>query len=243
MARAAPDGYTLLIGGAANTINATLYKNFANDLNRDLVPMAMIGVLPNMMVVPKTVPARNAREFVAWAKTQPGGVSYGSSGQGATTHLAGELFKMVTGTPMTHIPYRGSAPALTDLIAGRTVVMFDNMTSALQQVKAGHLSALAIAGKTRNPALPDVPTLKELGIEVEAETWFSLFLPAATPRAIVERLNREVRQIVQQPDMKTKLGEFGLELRDMGLPELRQFTDTEVAKWAKVIEVSGVKAE
>jgi tripartite-type tricarboxylate transporter receptor subunit TctC len=243
VARSAPDGYTMMIGGAANTINATLYRDLSFDLLKDLVPFAMIGITPNMMVVPLSVPARTPQEFIAWAKAQPAPVSYASSGLGASTHMAAELFKSMTGTPMNHVPYRGSAPALTDLIAGREAVMFDNMTSALQQVKAGKLRALALTGRNRNPAVPDLPTLKESGIDVEAETWFGLFLPAGTPQPIVERLNHEVRQIVQQPDVKARLVEFGAELRDMDVPQLKQFTASEVRKWARVIEASGAKVE
>lgn len=167
VARSPADGYTLMLGGAANTINATLYKNLSFDLVKDLTPVAMIGIIPNIMVVPNTVPVKTPGEFVAWAKAQPA-VNYASSGNGASTHMAAELFKLVTGTPMAHVPYRGSAAALTDLIAGRTQVMFDNIASALPQVKAGQLRALAITGPSRSPAAPELPTLKETGLDVEA---------------------------------------------------------------------------
>lgn len=244
VARSAPDGYTIMIGGAANTINATLYKkDLSFDLLKDLVPFAMLGVSPNIIVVPAASPIRSARELVAAAKANPTAISYASSGNGASTHMAAELFKNVTGAPMAHVPYRGSAAAYPDLIAGRTHVMFDNMTSALQQVKAGNLRALALAGASRHPAAPDLPTLKEQGIDVVAETWFGLFMPAGTPRPIVERLNREVRQIVVQPDVQAKLVEFGCVLRDMDVAELQRFTEAEVKKWAHVITVSGAKVD
>ncbi len=244
VARAAPDGYTVLIGGAANTINATLYKkDLRFDLVKDLVPFALLGVAPNIIVVPANSPVKSAAELVALAKSDPNRISYASSGNGASTHMAAELFKSVTGAPMTHVPYRGSAAAYPDLIAGRTHVMFDNITSALVQVKAGHLRALALTGNGRSPAAPDLPTLKEQGIDVLAETWFGLFIPAGTPRDIVERLNREVRQIVQQPDVRAKLIEFGCDLRDMDVAQLQQFTEFEVKKWAHVIEVSGAKVD
>ncbi|WP_326535701.1 Bug family tripartite tricarboxylate transporter substrate binding protein [Pseudorhodoferax sp.] len=243
VARAAPDGLTLVLGGAANTINATLYRNLPFDLLKDLQAVAVIGITPNMMVVPNDSPARTAQEFLAWAKAQPSGVLYASSGNGASTHMAAELFKSVTGLAMSHVPYKGSAPALTDLIAGRTQVMFDNMTSALQQVKAGRLRALALTGSTRNPAVPELPTLKELGIAVEAETWFGLFVPAGTPPAVVERLNREVRGIVVQPEVKARLTEFGAELRDWDAAQVQAFTASEVRKWARVVEASGAKVD
>lgn len=244
VARSAPDGYTLLIGGAANTINATLYKKeLTFDLMRDLVPFALVGVSPNVVVVPASSPIRSAAELVATSKANPRAISYASSGNGASTHMAAELFKNATGAVMLHVPYRGSAAAYPDLIAGRTQVMFDNMTSAMQQVKAGNLRALAQTGATRNAAAPDLPTLREQGIDVQAETWFGLFLPAATPAAVVERLNREVRQIVTQPDVRAKLLEFGCDLRDMDLPTLQRFTEGEVRKWAQVIEVGGIKLD
>lgn len=244
VARSAPDGHTLLIGGAANTINATLYKKeLTFDLVRDLVPFAMIGVSPNIIVVPANSPLKSPAELIASAKANPSAISYASSGNGASTHMAAELFKSVTGAPMTHVPYRGSAAAYPDLIAGRTQVMFDNLTSAMQQVKAGNLRALAITGNGRNPAAPDLPTLKEQGIDVLAETWFGLFLPAGTPKDVVERLNREVRQIVVQPDVRAKLVEFGCDLRDLDVAQLQRFTEAEVKKWAHVIGVSGAKLD
>jgi tripartite-type tricarboxylate transporter receptor subunit TctC len=203
----------------------------------------MIGVSPNIVVVPINSPVKSAADLVALAKANPTSISYASSGNGASTHMAAELFKSVTGAPMSHVPYRGSAAAYPDLIAGRTQVMFDNMTSALQQVKAGNLRALALTGRDRSPVAPDLPTLKEQGIDVEAETWFGLFMPAATPKAIVERLNREVRLIVVQPEVKAQLEEFGCELRDLSPEQLQAFTASEVSKWARVIAVSGAKLE
>jgi tripartite-type tricarboxylate transporter receptor subunit TctC len=244
VARAAPDGYTFMIGGAANTINATLYKQQIKfDLTKDLVAFAMIGISPNIIVVPATSPLKSAAELVAASKADPDSISFASSGLGASTHMAAELFKNVTGAQMKHVPYRGSAAAYPDLIAGRTQVMFDNMTSALQQVKAGNLHAIAQTGATRNAAAPDLPTLKEQGIDVDAVTWFGLFMPSATPRPVVERLNREVRQIVMQPDVKAKLAEFGCDLRDMDVAQVQQYTASEVKKWAHVIQASNIKLD
>jgi len=243
VARSAPDGYTLLIGGAQNTINATLYKNLSFDFVKDLTPFAIVGIVPNIMVVPNSVPAKTPKEFIAWAKAQSGGVNYASSGNGATTHMSAELFKLATGTSMTHVPYRGSAPALTDLISGRTQVMFDNLASALPQVKAGSLRALALTGPNRSPAIPDLPTLKESGVDVEAVSWFGLFLPSGTSKEIVDRLNREVRRIVMQPDVKAHLAQLGADPRDWSPQQIAEFANSEVKKWAKVIQVSGAKVE
>ena len=244
VARSPADGYTILIGGAANTINATFYKaNITFDFVRELVPFAMVGTVPNIMVVPVSLPVKTPQEFIAWAKATGPSVNYASSGNGATTHMSAELFKMVTGTQMTHVPYKGSAPALTDLIAGRTQVMFDNIASALQQVKAGQLRALALTGPDRSPAIPELPTLKELGIAVETVSWFGLFVAAGTPPEIVERLNREARRIVTQPDVRAQLAQLGADPRDWSVQQLTEFTKSEVEKWAKVIQVSGAKLE
>jgi tripartite-type tricarboxylate transporter receptor subunit TctC len=243
IARSPADGYSILIGGAANTINHTLYRNLSFDITKDLIPFAMIGIVPNIMVVPNSLPVKTPQEFIAWAKANAPSVNYASSGNGATTHMSAELFKMVTGTPMTHVPYKGSAPALTDLIAGRTQVMFDNIASALQQVKAGQLRALALTGPDRSPAIPELPTLKELGIAVETTSWFGLFVPAGTPGDIVERLNREVRRIVVQPEVKAQLTQLGAESRDWSVAQLQDYTRAEVEKWAKVIQVSGAKVD
>jgi len=243
VARAAADGYTIMIGGAANTINATLYKNLSFDFVKDLTPFAMVGIVPNIMVVPMTLPVKTPQEFIAWAKATGPSVNYASSGNGATTHMSAELFKMVTGTQMTHVPYKGSAPALTDLIAGRTHVMFDNIASALQQVKAGQLRALALTGPERSPAIPELPTLKELGVPVETTSWFGLFVATGTPPEIVDRLNREARKIVMQPDVREKLSQLGAEPRDWSTQQLVDYTRSEVDKWAKVIEVSGARVD
>jgi tripartite-type tricarboxylate transporter receptor subunit TctC len=244
VARSPADGYTFMIGGAANTINATLYKkDLTFDLTKDLVAFGLIGVSPNIIVVPANSPVKSAADLVARAKADPKAISFASSGNGASTHMAAELFKNVTGAPMSHVPYRGSAAAYPDLIAGRTQVMFDNITSALQQVKAGNLRALALTGANRSVAAPDIPTLKEQGIDVQAETWFGLFIPAGTPKDVVERLNREVRKIVVQPDVRAKLVEFGCDLRDMDVAQLQRYTASEVAKWAHVIEVGNIKLD
>jgi tripartite-type tricarboxylate transporter receptor subunit TctC len=243
VARAPADGYTLLIGGAANTINATLYKNLSFDFVKDVTPFAMVGVVPNIMVVPTSLPVKSPQEFIAWAKATGPSVNYASSGNGATTHMSAELFKMVTGTQMTHVPYKGSAPALTDLIAGRTQVMFDNIASALQQVKAGQLRALALTGPERSPAIPELPTLKELGIPVETTSWFGLFVASGTPPEIVERLNRESRRIVTQPDVRSQLEQLGADPRDWSPQQLADYTRAEVEKWARVIQVSGARVD
>lgn len=243
VAKAPGDGYTISVGGGANTINATLYKNLSFDFARDLVPLGMIGTVPNMMVVPPSSPAKTPQEFISYAKANQGKLNYASSGNGATTHMAGELFKSVTGVQMQHVPYRGSSPALQDLMAGRVDVMFDNFASSVQLVKSGQLRALALTGPERQEALPDVPTLKELGIDVEAVSFFALYAPASTPRAIVERYNSEIRKIVKMPDVRARLADFGASPKDMSSEELAAFTRSEIKKWAKVIEISGARID
>ncbi|MFA7666310.1 MAG: tripartite tricarboxylate transporter substrate binding protein, partial [Burkholderiaceae bacterium] len=195
--RAPADGYTLLLGGGNNAVNANLYAKLSYDFTKDLIGVALIGVAPNVMVVPPALPVQTVAEFVAFAHDQRGQINYASSGNGATTHLSAELFKSVTGVEMTHIPYKGSSPALTDLMAGHAQVMFDSIISAAPLIRSGKLRALAVTSAHRNSALPEVPSLKEAGVSVEAVSYFGIYAPAGIPAPIAIRLNREIRQIVQ----------------------------------------------
>jgi tripartite-type tricarboxylate transporter receptor subunit TctC len=241
--RSPADGYTLSIGGAASTINASLQKNLTYDFARDLAPVGLTSRSPNIMVVPAASPAKTPAEFIAYTKANPGKVNYASSGNGASTHMAAELFKLVTRAEMTHVPYRGNAPALTDLITGQTQVMFDNLPSSAPFIRAGQLRALAITGSARTDAFPELPTLKELGYDVEVYSWTGLYAPAATPREIVDYLGAQLLKIVAMPDYQARLKDLGAEAVPMGPDELGAYTRVEITKWAKVVEVSGAKID
>src|SRR6201999_3896311 len=187
--RAAPDGYTILLVNPANAINATLYVNLNFNFIRDIAPVAGIARVPNVMTVNPDVPAKTVAEFIAYAKENPGKVNMASSGNGTSVHLSGEMFKAMAGVDLQHVPYRGSAPAMTDMIAGQVQVMFDNMPSVLQHIKSGKLRALAVTTATRSPELPDVPTVGETVKDYEASAWFGIGAPKNTPKEIIEKLN------------------------------------------------------
>lgn len=238
-----PDGYTVLLVNPANGINASLYTKLSFNFIRDIAPVAGILRSPNVMVVPADFPAKTVAEFVAYAKANPGKVNMASSGNGTSVHLSGELFKSMTGIEMTHIPYKGAAPALTDMIAGRVQVIFDNLPSAIQHIKAGTLRALAVTTETRSPLLPDVPTVGETVKGYEASAWFGMGAPAKTPKPIIDKLNKEINAILAEPAMQAKIAELG------GVPLLGPPADfgkiivSETDKWEKVVKFAGAKVE
>jgi len=238
-----PDGYTVLLVNPANGINASLYTKLSFNFIRDIAPVAGILRSPNVMVVPADFPAKTVAEFVAYAKANPGKVNMASSGNGTSVHLSGELFKSMTGIEMTHIPYKGAAPALTDMIAGRVQVIFDNLPSAIQHIKAGTLRALAVTTETRSPLLPDVPTVGETVKGYEASAWFGMGAPAKTPKPIIDKLNKEINAILAEPAMQAKIAELG------GVPLLGPPADfgkiivSETEKWEKVVKFAGAKVE
>lgn len=242
-ARAPGDGYTLFIGGAASAINASLYKKLGFSFEKDFAPVAMIGVTPSVMVVRSALPVKTPQEFVAYAEANRGKVNFASSGTGATTHLSGELFKMATGVQMTHVPYRGSAPALNDLLGGQVDVMFDNLISATPLIRSGDLRPLALTGPTRKASLPDVPTLRELGYDVVVLSWVGIFAPASTRAEVVTFLNGKMRQVLAMPDYRTRLEDLGVDPQAMTPDELAAFRAAEIRKFARAIEVSGATAD
>jgi tripartite-type tricarboxylate transporter receptor subunit TctC len=237
------DGYTIMLGGGSNTVNANLYKSLTFDFARDLTGLAMIGVSPNVMVVPPQLPVKSAAEFVEYAKQHKGAVNYASSGNGATTHLAAELFKQVTGVQMTHVPFNGSNPALLSLMSGQEQVMFDSIITAAPMVKAGKLRALAVTGSSRNPVLPDVPTLQESGVNVEAVSFFALFAPAAVPAPILARYNTELRRIMKLPEVQARLAQFGVQPMDFDSAQLNAFTRKQIEGWAAPVRASGARID
>ena len=245
VAKSAPDGYTLEMGTVGtHAINASLYAKMPYDHVKDFTPVILVAGVPNVLVVTPSLPVSSVAELIAYAKANPGKLNFASSGNGTSIHLSGELFKVMAGVQMTHIPYKGSAPALQDLIAGQVQLMFDNLPPSLPQIKAGKLRALAVTSLARAPALPDVPTLAESGLPgFEASSWFGILAPAGTPAPIVAKLNAEVAKWLATPEAKEKLLKQGANPAG-GTPEdFAKHIAAETAKWAKVVKDSGAKID
>lgn len=244
VAKSPPDGHTVLMATSAQAISETLYVKQPFSFARDLTGVALIANVPNIMEVHPSVPVKTVKEFIALAKAQPGQINFASAGTGTTIHMSGELFKLLTGVNIVHIPYKGSAPALTDLMAGQVSVMWDNLPASMPYIKAGRLRAIAVTTAARYPGLPNVPTIAESGVPgYEASAWFGMVAPASTPREVVARLNTEVNRAVNLADMKERFAQQGA-IPAPGTPE--QFSAlirTEIAKWGKVVKASGAKVE
>ena len=243
VARAAPDGYTLLLVNPANGINQTLYKNLKFDLLRDIAPVAGITRVPNVMEVTPSFPAKNVAEFIAYAKANPGKVNMASSGTGTSVHMSGELFMVMTGVKMAHVPYKGAGPALTDLMAGTTDVMFDNMPSSIGFIQAGKIRPMAVTTDKRSPALPDVPTVAESVPGYEASAWFGIGAPKGTPADVIDKLNKTVNAALKDPKMIARLAELGGVPMGGSPADFGKVMTDEVAKWKKVVEFSGATVE
>jgi tripartite-type tricarboxylate transporter receptor subunit TctC len=244
-ARAAPDGHTLVMGSTANmAVNVTLYPKLSYDPVRDFVPVNLAAITPNLFVVHPSHPANNVREFIALAKAKPGSINYATGGVGTPSHLAAELFKTLSGIEMNHVPYKGSIPALTDIMGGQVTLMFDSMASALPLVQSGKLKALAQTGAKRVGALPDLPTVAESGLPgYEVAGWFGVFAPAGTPREVVNKLSTEISRILALPDVKARYAALGAEPGPGNPDEFAAFLKSEITKWAKVIRDSGAKLD
>jgi tripartite-type tricarboxylate transporter receptor subunit TctC len=237
------DGYTLLLCGSFNAISASLYAKLGFVFLRDIAPVAAVARAPNIMVVNPSVKATTVPEFIALAKANPGRINMASTGNGTTTHLSGELFKAMAGVDMVHVPYRGNAPALTDLTGGQVQVLFDSLSTSLEHVKGGRLRALAVTSAARSPVLPDLPVVADFVPGYEASAFFGICAPAATSREIVEKLNREINASLADPRMLARLADLGSD----AIPETpaafaRLFAD-ETQKWAKVVKLSGAKTD
>src|SRR5713226_3779351 len=243
VARSAPDGYTILQLTVAQSISATLYAKLNYDLEKDLTPVAMIALVPNVMIVNPSVPAKSVAEFIALAKSRPGKINFASSGSGTSIHMSAEMFKMLTGVNIVHIPYTGSGPTLADLVGGQVDVMFDNLTSSIGLIRSGKLRALAVTTSTRYPELPDVPTVQETVPGYEATAWFGIVAPTGTPREVVMRINGEVNKALAHADVKEKLAQQGALARSWTPEEFGAFIHNEVMKWSKVVKASGAKVE
>jgi len=240
---APPDGYTLLLVNPANAINATLYRKLSFNFLRDIAPVAGIMRVPNVMEVNPEVPAKTVAEFIAYAKANPSKINWATSGNGTSVHLSGELFKMMTGVELTHIPYKGSAPALTDMIAGTVQVIFDNMPPSLPHIRAGKLRALAVTTNIRSDALPDVPTVAETVPGYEASAFYGMGAPKGTPPEIIDKLNKEINAGLADPKIKARLAELGGMLIPGTQAEFGKLVSDETDKWAKVIKTGGVALE
>jgi tripartite-type tricarboxylate transporter receptor subunit TctC len=245
VAKSPPDGYTILMGAVAtHAINPTLYASIPYDPVKDFIAVTQVASTPNVLVVNPSVPAANVREFIAYARANPGKLNFGSGSTGSAGHLAGELFKTMAGVDMTHVPYKGAAPAMNDLIGGQIQLMFDNLASSLGQVRAGRIKALAVTTAKRTSLAPELPTIAESGLPgFDISTWFGIFVPAGTPREAVDRLHAEFTRALAAPDVREKMLALGAEPVGSRPDEFAAYIRAEADKYARVIRASGAKAD
>jgi len=245
VAKSPPDGYTILLGAlSTHAVNPSLYRTMPYDAAKDFAPITLIAVTPNVLVVNAASPVNNVKEFIAYAKANPGKLAFGSGSNGSAGHLAGELFKVETGTDAVHIPFKGGAPATQALLAGDTQFMFDNLANAMAQVKAGKLKALAVTTARRSPLAPDLPTMAEAGLPgFDISTWYGFFAPAGTPPAIVARWNADVTKILNSPDVRAKFVADGADPSPNTPEQFSQMIAAELAKYAKIVKASGAKVD
>ena len=240
---APPDGYTLLLVAPANAINATLYEKLNYNFVHDIAPVAGLIRFPNVMEVNPSVPAKTVPEFIAYAKANPGKLNMASSGNGSTIHVSGELFKMMTGISMIHVPYRGGAPALTDMISGQVQVMFDNVPTSIEFIRAGKLRPLAVTTAQRSEVLPDLPTVADFVPGYEASAWYGVGAPKGTPAEIIDKLNSEINAILANPKTKSRFAELGASLIGGSPADFGRLVVEETDKWGKVVRFSGAKPD
>jgi tripartite-type tricarboxylate transporter receptor subunit TctC len=241
--RSPPDGYTLLSVASPNAINAAVYDKLNYNFLRDIAPIASITRLPDIMVVNPEFPAKTVPEFIAYAKANPGKIAMASAGNGTSGHVAGELFKMIAGVDLLHVPYRGGPPAVMDLLAGRVQVLFDVVTNSLEQIKAGKLRALAVTTLERCATLPDVPTMAEFVPNYEASYWTGLGAPKDTPAEIIQKLNTEINAALADAKIKTRIADLGGTVLSLSSADFGAFIAAETDKWAKVVQFAGIKGE
>jgi tripartite-type tricarboxylate transporter receptor subunit TctC len=245
VAKSAPDGYTILEGAlSTHAVNVSLYSKMPYDPVRDFAPITLVAVTPNVLVVNPSVPANSVKELIAYAKAHPGKLSFGSGSNGSAGHLAGELFKMEAGVDMVHVPYKGAAPAMQDLLAGQTQLMFDNLANSMQQVRAGKLKALAVTTEHRSALVPELPTLAEEGLPgFDISTWWGFMAPAGTPKEIIAKWNAEVTRILNTPEMKAFFAQQGAEPAPDSPEAFAAMIQREIAKYAKIVKASGAKVD
>jgi tripartite-type tricarboxylate transporter receptor subunit TctC len=241
--RAPPDGYTLLLVAPANAINATLYDKLNFNFLRDIVPVSGIIRFPNVVVVNPSLPIKTIPELIAYAKANPGKLNMASSGNGSTIHMSGELFKMLTGINMVHVPYRGGAPALTDLIAGQVHVMFDNVPTSAEHIKAGKLRGLAVTSTARSEVLPDLPTVADFLPGYEASAWYGLGVPKNTPDEVIDKVNKGMNAVLADPKSQARFAELGASLLPGSPADFSRLVADETEKWSKVVKFSGAKPD
>jgi tripartite-type tricarboxylate transporter receptor subunit TctC len=241
--RALPDGYTLLLVTSVNAISTSLYEKLSFNLGRDIAPVAGITRVPNVTVVNPSVPSKTIPELIAYAKANPGKLNMASGGNGTTGHLSGELFKVMTGVNMVHVPYRGTAPALTDLLGGQVQVMFASMSSSIEYIRAGKLRPLAVTTTTRSNELPEVPTVNDFVPGYEASTWYGVGMPTGTPAEIIGTLNKEINTALADPTFKARLADVGGSALSGSPADFGKLIAEETEKWGKVIRAANIKAE
>jgi len=240
-AREAPDGYSLFVGAIHHAVNPTLMGNLPYDIEKDFAPVSLAAMFPVFVVAHPSVPANNIPELIALAKKDGSALSFSSSGNGGGTHLAGELFNMEAGTTLQHVPYKGSAPAMVDLLGGQVQLMFSDAPTALQHIRSGRIKVLAVASPQRSPLLPDVPTVAESGLpNYEAYSWAALFAPAQTPQAVLDQINTDFNTAMNSPDVRQRLHDAGAEAAPGTQAQMRQHLQSELAKWGKVIKTAGI---
>ena len=244
VAKSPGDGYTLVLGTVGtHSINGSLYEKMPYDMVKNFSPVSLIASAPNLLVVNNNIPVKTVPEFVAYLKANPDKLSFGSPGVGTSVHVSGELFKSMTGTQMTHVPYKGRQFAIPDLVGGSIQLMFDNMPSALPMAREGKIRAIAVTTAKRSSAAPEIPTIAESIPGFEATTWFAMFAPAGTPKPVIDRLNAEVLRVFRLPDVAERLKTLGLEAVLSSPEELSAYQASEITKWTKVVKESGAKAE
>ena len=241
--KAAPDGYTLLTVPITYAVTPSVYPKMPYDAEKDLAPVALVASSPFILVVHPTLPVKTVKELIALAKSRPGQINYASASTGGMPHLAGELFNMMTGVKLTHIPYKGAAPATVDLLAGQVSLMFNNMLSAMPLVKANKLRAVAVTSLKRSAAIPELPTIAETVKGCEASGWYGAFAPAATPKDIIAKLNAEINKLMRLPDVAQRLAGDGVEAASMTPAEFGAYLHSEIAKWGRVVQISGTKVD
>ena len=244
VSRAAPDGYTIMFGTIGIHAAYGIYSKLSYDPAKDLQPVSLLADLPNILVVHPSVPARTTKEFIALAKSRPGELNFGTAGSGSSTHMIGELFKVVAGVNLTHIPYKGSAPAMADLLGGQIHLMFENLPVAIQHVRAGKIRAIGLTSRQRSPSMPEVPTIAESGLpEYEATAWFTIGAPAKAPADIVRKLNADIDAWLKAPDMQARWKEMGVTPLGGSTEVAARFFASETVKWNRVIKAAGIRGD